>query len=86
MDCRVGCGACCIAPSISSALPGMPDGKPAGVRCVNLDDTFQCRIWGTDVYPQVCRGFQAEAMTCGQSRDEALVLLTVMESATKPGA
>jgi Fe-S-cluster containining protein len=28
MDCRVGCGACCIAPSISSPLPGMPRGKP----------------------------------------------------------
>ncbi len=27
MDCRIGCGACCIAPSISSALPGM-FGKP----------------------------------------------------------
>jgi Fe-S-cluster containining protein len=41
MDCRPGCGACCIAPSISSPIPGMPvvDGisKPAGVRCVQLD-------------------------------------------------
>ncbi|MDW3636530.1 YkgJ family cysteine cluster protein, partial [Vibrio sp. Vb0667] len=24
MDCRLGCGACCIAPSISSPIPGMP--------------------------------------------------------------
>ncbi|MCF5019628.1 YkgJ family cysteine cluster protein, partial [Pseudomonas lactis] len=29
MKCREGCGACCIAPSISSPLPGMPQGKPA---------------------------------------------------------
>ena len=36
MECRIGCGACCIAPSISSPIPGMPDGKPAGVRCVQL--------------------------------------------------
>ncbi|MCR3872443.1 YkgJ family cysteine cluster protein, partial [Pseudomonas aeruginosa] len=28
MQCRAGCGACCIAPSISSPLPGMPAGKP----------------------------------------------------------
>ena len=35
--CRAGCGACCIAPSISSPIPGMPNGKPAGVRCVQLD-------------------------------------------------
>ncbi|HFY5777145.1 TPA: YkgJ family cysteine cluster protein, partial [Salmonella enterica subsp. enterica serovar Typhimurium] len=27
MDCRSGCGACCIAPSISSPIPGMPYGK-----------------------------------------------------------
>ncbi|HNM56919.1 MAG TPA: YkgJ family cysteine cluster protein, partial [Thauera aminoaromatica] len=24
MDCRPGCAACCIAPSISSPIPGMP--------------------------------------------------------------
>ena len=30
MNCREGCGACCIAPSISSPIPGMPHGKPAG--------------------------------------------------------
>ena len=28
--CRPGCGACCIAPSITSPIPGMPDGKPVG--------------------------------------------------------
>jgi Fe-S-cluster containining protein len=27
LACRSGCGACCIAPSISSAIPGMPQGK-----------------------------------------------------------
>lgn len=82
MDCRPGCGACCIAPSISSALPGMPAGKPAGVRCVNLDENHRCRVWGTAEYPAVCRGFLAEPMVCGSSREEALVLLTVMERAT----
>ena len=35
-SCRSGCAACCIAPSISSPIPGMPHGKPAGVRCVQL--------------------------------------------------
>ena len=43
LACRAGCGACCIAPSISSAIPGMPHGKPAGVRCVQLDDALRCR-------------------------------------------
>ena len=32
MECRSSCGACCIAPSINSPIPGMPHGKPAGVR------------------------------------------------------
>ena len=85
MDCRVGCGACCIAPSISSGLPGMPQGKPAGVRCVNLDDAFRCRLWDTPMYPAVCRGYQAEMLTCGNTREEALVLLTVIEKVTEPG-
>lgn len=83
MDCRAGCGGCCIAPSISSALPGMPEGKPAGVRCVNLDQDYLCRLWNTAEYPAVCRGFQAERLTCGQSRDDALVLLTIMEHLTR---
>ena len=36
-QCLPGCGACCIAPSISGPIPGMPNGKPAAVRCINLD-------------------------------------------------
>jgi len=83
MSCRPGCGACCIAPSISSPLPGMPHGKPAGVRCVNLSDDFLCRVWNTPLYPPVCRGFRAEPLTCGESREEALVLLTIMEHETR---
>lgn len=38
----------------------MPNGKPAGVVCVNLDAaTYECRIWGTPDYPEVCRAFAA---------------------------
>ncbi|MBM3421317.1 MAG: YkgJ family cysteine cluster protein, partial [Bacteroidetes bacterium] len=36
MDCREGCGACCIALDISSSIPGMEGGKPAGMRCIHL--------------------------------------------------
>lgn len=83
MQCRVGCGACCIAPSITSPLPGMPEGKPAGVACINLDPaTHRCRIWGQDNYPDVCAGFQAEPDTCGANRDDALVLIARLEVAT----
>ncbi|MDR8085529.1 YkgJ family cysteine cluster protein, partial [Acinetobacter baumannii] len=27
-QCRPHCGACCTAPSITSPIPGMPNGKP----------------------------------------------------------
>lgn len=84
MDCRLGCAACCIAPSISSALPGMPQGKPAGVRCVNLDGNDHCRIWGSDSYPEVCRGFRPQRWVCGENRDEALALLRTLELETAP--
>ncbi|MCX5660905.1 MAG: YkgJ family cysteine cluster protein [Planctomycetota bacterium] len=83
MDCRVGCGACCVAPSISSALPGMPQGKPAGVRCVNLDAQDRCRVWNTPVFPAVCRGFRPELSVCGQTAAEAMVNLTIMEAQTR---
>jgi hypothetical protein len=83
MQCRTGCGACCTAPSISSALPGMPNGKPAGVVCVNLDPASRrCRIWGQENYPRVCRQFAPDPEVCGESRADALRLLQAWEIAT----
>ncbi|MBU9439497.1 YkgJ family cysteine cluster protein [Burkholderia multivorans] len=82
--CREGCGACCIAPSISSPIPGMPDGKPAGVRCVQLGDDLRCRIFGRPERPACCSGLQPSAEMCGASRDEALAWLTQLEAATQP--
>jgi len=38
MQCRIGCAACRIAPSISSAMPLHPLGKPANVRCLSVHD------------------------------------------------
>jgi Fe-S-cluster containining protein len=45
MKCRENCGACCIALSISSPIPGMADGKPAGVRCIHLLEDYRCAIY-----------------------------------------
>ena len=84
MDCRPGCAACCIAPSISSPLPGMPGGKPAGARCVNLKDDGLCALWGLASYPEVCRAFVPARAVCGASAAEALRLLESLESATRP--
>ncbi len=83
MECRKGCGACCIAPSVNGPLPGMPDGKPAGVVCVNLErETYLCRLWGTQDYPEPCRSFAADEEVCGRDRGQALELIAALEIET----
>ena len=82
MDCRVGCGACCIAISISSPIPGMPAGKAAGVHCVQLTDDHRCRIFNQPQRPNVCGGFRAALDTCGESREDAMRYLGWLEVAT----
>ncbi len=84
MQCRIGCGACCIAPSITSPIPGMPDGKPAGVRCAQLSDDHRCLLFGRPERPAVCNGFSAAEDTCGTSRDQALQIINRLETATAP--
>lgn len=80
--CRPGCGACCIAPSISTPLPGMPEGKPAGVRCAQLSTDNQCRLFGMPERPAVCASFPVMAEHCGADRDEALARFAEMERVT----
>lgn len=82
--CRPGCAACCIAPSISSTIPGMPQGKPAGVRCVQLDEDNFCRIFGLPERPNVCGNLQPSGEMCGKSAEEAMRGLAAMELATRP--
>ena len=82
MDCRPGCGACCIAPSISSAIPGMPRGKPAGVRCIQLDELNRCRLFGRPERPAVCGGLRPQAEMCGDSQEHALLWLQRLETLT----
>lgn len=83
MDCRAGCGACCIAPSISSPIPGMPNGKPAGVRCAQLDEANRCRLFGRPERPAVCASLRPEPAMCGDDRDHAMRWLTRLEAATR---
>ena len=89
MNCRPRCGACCIAPSISSPIPGMPAGKPAGVRCVQLSEDLRCALFGDPRRPAVCGSLRAEPLMCGPeheeaAREHALVYLRDLELATKP--
>ncbi|TLY53590.1 MAG: YkgJ family cysteine cluster protein [Gammaproteobacteria bacterium] len=83
MQCRIGCGACCIAPSISSPIPGMPGGKPAGVPCVQLDAQLRCKLFGKPDRPAVCGSLRPQPSMCGRDRQEALTVLTHLENATR---
>ncbi len=83
--CRPGCGACCIAPSITSPIPGMPDGKPAGVPCVQLDADMRCRLFGRPERPAFCGGLQPSHEMCGDSTAHAMHWLSHLETATRPG-
>lgn len=83
MECRENCGACCIAPSISSAIPGMPEGKPAGVRCIQLNEQNRCKIFGKSDRPKVCASLKPSCEMCGTTREDALRYLTFLEMETK---
>jgi hypothetical protein len=83
-DCRPHCAACCIAPSITSSLPGMPQGKPAGIPCAQLDEELRCKVFGQPQRPAFCAGLQPSQEMCGASRDEAMLWLSRLEQATKP--
>ncbi|MFJ3483724.1 YkgJ family cysteine cluster protein [Pseudomonas sp. NPDC090202] len=82
MECRPGCGACCIAPSISSPIPGMPNGKPAGVHCLHLSSDMLCGLFGKPERPKVCGGFRPDPQVCGESSADAIRLIGWWEQAT----
>jgi len=62
----------------------MPDGKPAGVRCVQLDDNNLCKIFTSPLRPAVCGGLQPHFDMCATSRDEAMIYLLELDAATAP--
>ncbi|WP_432454786.1 MULTISPECIES: YkgJ family cysteine cluster protein [unclassified Agarivorans] len=77
MQCRMGCGACCIAPSISSL------NKAAGERCIHLNIDNLCQIFEQPERPQVCRDFKAAHWLCGDTRQQALDNLIHLEIQTQ---
>lgn len=86
INCRPGCAACCIAPSITSAIPGMPEGKPAGVPCVQLTADLRCALFGRPERPSFCAGLKPSGEMCGSGRDQALTWLARLEWETQPEA
>jgi uncharacterized protein len=53
----------------------MPNGKPAGVRCIHLNDNYRCDIYDLPLKPRVCEDFKAEEEFCGQGREDAMRIL-----------
>ncbi len=79
-QCRPDCGACCITPSISSPIPGMPNGKPANVWCVQLTEDLRCKLIGSPLRPDVCIGFKFDPIICGNCQYEAMEIMEKLES------
>ena len=84
VSCRLGCGACCTAPSISSPIPGMPHGKPAGIPCIQLLPDLRCALFGQPERPAVCVSLRPSDTMCRSSREEALAGLLELERETCP--
>jgi uncharacterized protein len=57
----------------------MPEGKPAGIRCIHLTEDLKCDIFLSPSRPKVCAGFKADSIVCGQNSDEAMSNLKWME-------
>jgi len=64
----------------------MPQGKPAGVRCIQLDKNEQCLIFGRPERPLVCASLQPSAAMCANTREQAMHWLTNLELLTTPEA
>jgi hypothetical protein len=62
----------------------MPDGKPAGVRCVQLDTQNRCNIFGKPERPAFCASLQPSEEMCGVTREQAIEWLSKLERLTTP--
>jgi hypothetical protein len=62
----------------------MPQGKPAGVACVQLDVLSRCRLFGLPERPVVCGSLQPAPDMCGSHREQALRWLSRLEAQTAP--
>ncbi|WP_298609723.1 YkgJ family cysteine cluster protein [uncultured Thiothrix sp.] len=82
MDCRLGCAACCIAPSISSPTPKHPKGKASGVACLHLSTELRCELFGDAARPQVCSSLMPTSEMCGENQKQALAHLFWLEQVT----
>lgn len=62
----------------------MPKGKPAGMRCIQLDNANRCMIFENSERPKFCASLQPSLEMCGETREQAMIWLTNLENLTKP--
>ena len=62
----------------------MPNGKPPGVPCVQLDAQLGCMLFGKPERPAVCLSLRPEALMCANSAAQAHQYLAALERATQP--
>jgi hypothetical protein len=60
----------------------MPAGKPAGVRCLQLDADDRCRLFGRPERPAVCVSLRPSPEMCGASRKYAMAWIGRLERLT----
>ena len=76
-----GASAACAAPR---SCRKVTTGKPAGVRCLHLDDAMRCRLFGRPERPAFCAGLRPSREMCGDDRDGAIAWLARLERLTSP--
>jgi hypothetical protein len=64
----------------------MPDGKPAFTRCIQLDESNHCLLFGKPERPSVCSNLRPQLEMCGESNETAFSILQELEIRTKPEA
>lgn len=60
----------------------MPNGKPAGERCLQLDESLRCRLFGLPERPAVCTSLLPSEEMCGPDRECAMQFLHRLELLT----
>lgn len=65
-------------------MPGMPQGKAAGVRCVQLTEDNRCSLFGLSERPAFCVGLRPSVDMCGADTTQAMHNLVALESLTQP--
>lgn len=61
----------------------MPQGKPAGVRCVQLTEDYRCKIFDDPGRPQICHALMPTEEMCGENREQAMRWWGMLEQATQ---